>query len=129
MTRSGPRHVRIFSARIRDVVRRRPSFFDPRDDLSPNRIVRIFVARDEIEKMRRDCEGEFVAGKEDPAALFIAKIDMLFELSQRCDPVLELPFPIIPEFGRYARPIARRMRHELFSIAIPKRVHLSKDEK
>src|SRR5437763_3931193 len=53
---------------------------------------------------------------------------MLLELGERCDPVLELPFPIVPKFGCDMRPIARRMRHELFPITIPKRLHFSKDE-
>ena len=57
-------------------------------------------------------EREFVAGKKDPAAFFIAKVDILLELSQGSDPILELPFPIVPKFGRdpaVAGPIARRM--------------------
>ena len=117
------RHVRIFAAGIGHVVRRRPGFFDSRDDLSPNRIVRTFAARDQIEKVRRDCERQFISRKEHPAAFFVAKIDILLELSQRRDPVLELPFPIVPKFGRDLRPVARRIRHKLFPIAIPKRLH------
>ena len=123
MHQSWDGHVRIFAAGIGHVVGRRPGFFDSRDNLSPDGIVRIFAARDQIEKVRRDCEREFVAGKEHAAAFFVAKIDMLLELSERRDPVLELPFPIIPKFGRDMRPVPGRIRHEFFSIAIPKRLH------
>ena len=68
--------------------------------------------------MRRDGERELVAGKQNAAAFLFAKIDMLLELSERRDPVFELPFPIVPEFGRDLGPIARRMRDELFPIAL-----------
>ena len=53
MDQARHRHVRIFAARVGHVVRRRPGFFDPRNHLAPDRIVRI-VARDQVEKMRRD---------------------------------------------------------------------------
>ena len=99
MHQSRHRHVRIFPARVRHVVRRGPCFFDPRDDLSPDRAIGI-VALDQIEKMRRDREREFVAGKQHAGAFFIGKGEMLLELRQRGDAILELPFPVIPEFGR-----------------------------
>ena len=76
-----------------------------------------------IEEVRRDCERQFIAGKEHATAFFVAKIDMLFELGERSNAVLELPFPIVPKFARHTGPKARCMRHELFSIAIPKRFH------
>src|SRR5207244_12873615 len=104
-------------------VRRRPSLFDPRNHLTPDRIVRIFLARNQIEKMRSDCEREFVAAQQNPASFFIAKIDILLELTQRSHPVLELPFPIVPKFAWHALPIAGCMGNELFSIAISKRLH------
>src|SRR5256885_6171111 len=53
---------------------------------------------------------------------------MLFELRQRRDPVLQLPFPIVPKFARNARPVSGRVRNELFSVPISKRLHLSEDE-
>src|SRR2546423_8134394 len=105
---------------------RRPGFFNPRDDLSPDRIVRILVARNQIEKVRRNGERELVPGKQNSAAFFVAKIDSAaagLELSQRGNPVLELPLPIIPKFRCYAWPVTRHMRHELFSVTIPKRFH------
>ena len=114
------RHVRIFAARIGHVVGRRPGFFDPRNDLTPDRIIRI-VARDQVEKVRRDREGELVAGEQNAAAFLVAKIDMLLELGERCDPVFELPFPIVPEFRRHIWPISRRMRDELFPVQFPYR--------
>ena len=68
--------------------------------------------------MRGDGERELVAGKQDPAPFFIRKVEMLLELSQRRDPVFELPFPIVPEFRRGAGPVARSKRDELFSILL-----------
>jgi hypothetical protein len=53
-----------------------------------------------------------------PAPFLFAKIDMLLELSERSNPILELPFPIVPEFRGDIGPIARRVRDELFSIAL-----------
>src|SRR5437588_791214 len=44
---------------------------------------------------------------------------MLFELGERCHPIFQLPFPIVPELRgdpAVAGPIARRVREELFSI-------------
>ena len=75
-------HVRIFPAWIGHVGRRRPRFFDARNDLTPNRIVRISFARNQIEKMGRDGERELIAGEQDAAAFFLAKIKMLLELSE-----------------------------------------------
>ena len=66
--------------------------------------------------MRRDGEREFVARKQDAAALLVRKLEMLLELRERGDAIFELPFPVIPEFGRHIGPITRRMRDELFSI-------------
>src|SRR5437868_9230438 len=111
------RHVRILATRVSHVVRRLPSLLDPWNDLAPDWIVRI-IARDEIEKMRGDREGEFVAGKQNPAAFLFAKIDLLIELSERSNPIFELPFPVVPEFRRDFGPIARRVRNERLSIAL-----------
>src|SRR5439155_21669595 len=111
--------MRIFAARIGHVVRRSPCLLDSRNYLTPNRIVRI-VARDQIKKMRSDREREFVAREQNATAFLLAKIEMFFELSERSDPVFELPFPIVPEFRRnpaIAGPIAWRVRNEqLFPI-------------
>jgi len=43
---------------------------------------------------------------------------MLLELSEGRDPIFELPFPIVPQFGRDLGPIARHMRDELFPITL-----------
>src|SRR6266851_5679514 len=115
------RHVRIFTTRISHVVRRRPCFFDPRNDLTPNRIAGI-IPWNQVEKVWRNGEREFVTGQQNAAPFFFAEIEMLLELSQRVDPVFELPFPIIPEFRRdpaAAGPVTGRVRDELFPIAIP----------
>ena len=66
MDQTRHRHVRIFAARVRHVVRRRPRFFDPRNDLAPDRIVRI-IPRDQVEKVRGNRERQFIAGKQTPA--------------------------------------------------------------
>ena len=83
--------------------------------MPPDWIVRI-GARDQIEKVRGDRKREFVAREQNAAALFLVKIDMLLELSERCYPIFELPFPIVPEFRRNIRPVAWRVRSELFPI-------------
>src|SRR5438132_5755435 len=101
MHQSRHRHVRILTTGIGHVVRGGPSLFNTRNDLPPDWIVWIFVARNEIKKMRSDGEREFVARKQNAAAFFIAKIDPAaagLELNERGDPVLELPFPIVPKF-------------------------------
>ena len=70
------RHVRVFPAWVRHVVRRTPRFFDPRNHLTPDRIVRIF-ARDQIEKVRRNRERELVAGEQNAAAFLFAQREVL----------------------------------------------------
>src|SRR5882724_6228664 len=114
------RHVRIFTTRIGHIVRRCPGFFDARNDLSPDRIVWI-IWRDQIEKMRRDREREFISGKQNAVPLLLVKIEMFFELSERGDSVFKLPFPIVPELRRdpaAAGPVTGRVRDELFPIAV-----------
>src|SRR5438552_7652292 len=117
MDQTRHRHVRIFAAWVSHVVMRCPGLFDPWNDLTPDWIVWI-VSRDEVEKVRRDGEGELVAGKQNPAAFLFAKIDILLELSERSNSIFELPFPIVPEFRCDLGPTARRMRDELFSVAL-----------
>src|SRR5205823_6165869 len=128
MHQSGHRHVRIFAARVSHVVSRRPRFFNARNDLAPDRIVWI-VARYQIEKVWRDREREFVSGKQNTDAFFIAKIDMLFEVRERSDAVFQLPFPIVPKLRSNAAisgPITRSMRDELFSVT--KILHLRRTQ-
>jgi hypothetical protein len=48
--------------------------------------------------MRRYGQREFVAREQNAAALLVAEIDVLFQLSKGSDSILELPFPIVPEF-------------------------------
>src|SRR5207248_9589827 len=117
MDQTRQRHMRVFAAWVSHVVLRCPRFFDPWNDLTPDWIVRI-IPRDEVEKVRRDGEGELVTGKQNPAAFLFAKIDMLLELSERSNSIFELPFPIVPEFECDFGPTARHMRDELFSIAL-----------
>src|SRR2546423_14673733 len=68
--------------------------------------------------MRGDGERELVAGEQYSDSFFIRKFEMVLELSQRGVPVLELTFPVVPEFRRGAGPIARSKRDELFSILL-----------
>src|SRR4051794_14076658 len=69
------RHMRVFATRIRHVVRRRPCLLYSRNYLPPDRIVRI-IAREQVKKMRGDSESEFVAGKQNAAAFFLAEVKM-----------------------------------------------------
>ena len=69
-----------------------------------------------LKKCGVTASASFVPGKQHAAAFFIRELQMLLELGERSDPILQLPFPIVPEFRRHIRPIARRMRDELFSI-------------
>src|ERR1700686_293411 len=71
--------------------------------------------------MWRDGERELIAGEQNAAAFFLAKIDMLLELGERRDPIFKLPLPIGPEFRRdpaVAGPITLRVRDELFAVTI-----------
>src|ERR1700693_6304592 len=103
--------MRIFAAWIGHVVRGGPGLFDPRNNLTPDRILRV-VARHKVKKVRRDRQREFVARQQDAASLLIAEVQVLFELSQRRDSVLKLPFPIVPEFRCGLWPISWRVRDE-----------------
>jgi len=67
--------------------------------------------------MRRDRQSKFVARKQNAAALLIAEIEVLFELSEGCNPVLELPFPVIPDFRSCVWPKTWRVRDKLFSVS------------
>ncbi len=112
------RHVRIFPARVRHVVGRSPGLLDPRDDLAADRAVGI-VAFDQVEKVRGDGEGELVAREQNSRPLFFREREMLFELRQGGDAILELPFPVVPEFRRdpaVAGEVSGRVGDELFSV-------------
>ena len=114
MDQSRHRHVRVFPAWVRHVVGRTPRFLDPRNHLTPDRIVRIF-ARDQIEKVRRNRERQLVAGEQNAGAFLFAQRKVFLQLTQLSDAVLQLPFPVVPKFRRntpIARPIARRVRKE-----------------
>ena len=115
MDQTRDRHVRIFAARVRHVVGRRPGLLDPRDDLAPDRAIGI-VRLDQVEKMRRDRKSEFVARKQHARPLRLGKNEMFLELGERSDAVLQLPFPVIPEFGRNIGEVSGRVGDELFSV-------------
>ena len=81
--------------------------------------------------MRSDGEREFIAGQQNAATLFSVQFQMFLELREIGNSVLELPFPIVPEFRCNIRPIPWRMRNEIFSVPIlrGKSVHFIVDEK
>ena len=58
----------------------------------------------------------FVPESRTPLRSSFDKFEVLLELGERGDPILELPFPVVPKFRRNVRPIAGRVRDELFSI-------------
>jgi hypothetical protein len=73
--------VRIFAARIGHVVRRRPRLLYAWNHLPADRILGI-VSWDQIKKMWRNSQREFVAREQNTAALLIAKIEVLFQVSE-----------------------------------------------
>jgi len=73
--------VRIFAARICHVVRRRPRFLYAWNHLPPDWILGI-ASRDQIKKMWRYGQREFVAREQNAAALLVAEIDVLLQLSE-----------------------------------------------
>ena len=76
------------------------------------------VCRQEVKKMRRNGQRELVARQQNTAAFLIAQFQMSLKLAEGSYAVLELPFPIIPEFRRRVRPVTWRMRDKLFSVPI-----------
>src|SRR4029453_13417854 len=122
MPQSRHRHVRILAARIGHVVRGWPGLFDPRNDLTPDRIVRI-ILRQKVKKGGGYREREFVTLQQNAAAFLVTQFQMFFKLSKRGDPVLEMPSPVVPEFLTNFRPIPRRVRDELFSVPFFLGVH------
>ena len=51
---------------------------------------------DEIEKMRRNGEGQFVAGEDDSGALFLGEDEPGLKSCQGGNPIPHLPCPTIP---------------------------------
>ena len=91
--------MRILAARVGHVIRRRPRFLDSRNDLTPNRVIRI-VCGQQVKKVWRNGQREFVPGEQNTAAFLGAQFQMFLELRESGNPVFELPFPIVPEFRR-----------------------------
>ena len=109
--------MRIFAAGVGHVVRRRPRFLDSRNDLTPDRVIRI-VCRQQVKKVWGNGQREFVAGQQNAAAFLGAQFQMFLELREGGNSVFELPFPIVPEFRSRVWPIPRRVRNEVFSVPI-----------
>jgi hypothetical protein len=66
-----------------------------RDDLLANRAVRV-VAVDEVEKIRRDRERQFLVREQAARPLLGRERHVALELLDGREPVLELPRPILP---------------------------------
>src|SRR5262245_41044995 len=115
MHQTGDWHMRIFAARIRHIVGRTPSLLDPRNDLSANRVVGT-ETRNQIEEVWSNRKRQLGPGQQNAVPFFGRELQMLFKVSQARHPILELPFPIVPEFSGDIRPVSWRMRNELFSI-------------
>ena len=93
------RHVRVFPARIRHIVGRRPGLLDPRNHLPPNRAIRI-VRSIRLKKCGVTARASFVPESSTPLRSSFDKFEVLLELGKRSDPIFQLPFPVVPEFRR-----------------------------
>src|SRR6188472_2495096 len=100
--------MRIFAARVSHVVRRRPRFLDSRNDLTPDRITGV-VCRQQVKKVWRNGQREFVTGQQNAAAFLGAQFQMFFELREGGNSVFELPLPIVPEIRSRIWPMTRRV--------------------
>ena len=106
------RHMRILAARIAHFVGSHGGLLHAWDHLPTNRAIGV-DAINQIKKMRGDCEREFAAGKNDPSTLFRHQLQPGFQLLQPCDPIAQLPFPIVPLLWRGIGPLAGSMRDEI----------------
>ena len=74
-------------------------------DLSSYWIVRI-VRVNQVEKVGCDRQCQLILGKQAACSLVGCQFEVLLQLLQRSDTVFELPLPVLPEVGRYVRPVA-----------------------
>src|SRR6266446_3842984 len=89
-------HIAVLAARVGHFERRRNRFLDSRDHLPPNGAIWV-RGIDEIEEMRSYRESKFVPREEHAGPLFVGEIDFAGQLVESCDPIFELPFPVVPE--------------------------------
>ena len=114
MHESGHRRMRILAARVAHFPRRGVHFLDAGNHLPADRTV--FVRRvDQVEKVRRDGEGQFMVGQSG-ARVFLRRQrrHQPPELFERRDAVFELPAPVVPVSVRHVRPEAAPGGFEFF---------------
>lgn len=63
--------------------------------------------------MRSDRHGQLRAGQYDSRSFDIGEFKVTFEVAERVDAVLELPFWVVPLSEALRRPETRRVRNEL----------------
>ena len=80
-----------------------------RDDMLAEGTVRI-VAVDQVEKIRRDREGQFLVGEEAAGFFRRGERHVALQLLDGRDPVLELPGPILPVRRRNVGPKALALK-------------------
>ena len=99
------RHVAVFAARISHLARRNPCLFQPGNHLAADGAVRVLPV-DQVKKVGCDAQGQFAAGENRPGAFLRRQLQQRFELSQRGNPVLQLPLPVVPLGGVHIGPAA-----------------------
>ena len=98
-------HVAVLTAGIGHLVGRNEGFLQLGDNLPPDGAVRV-VAFDEVEKVRRDGQRQLAARYLDARAFAGRQDEMLLKLFEPGNPVLELPFPVVPLLGGHVGPVA-----------------------
>jgi len=113
VNQAGHRHGGILSAGIGEIVRGIVALPDFRNDLSADRTGGI-GAVNEVEVVWGDRKGKLRAGENDARPLIRGQ-EQVFVQGGKCgDPVLELPFPILPLCGGGIRPVTGGMGNEAF---------------
>jgi hypothetical protein len=90
---------------------------DHREIVLHDRVIGI-VSRQQVKKVGRNGQREFIAGQQNAAAFLVAQFQMFLELREGGNSIFELPSPIVPEFRSCVWPITRRVRNEGFSVPI-----------
>jgi hypothetical protein len=97
MDESGHGHVSVFAAGVGHFAGGDDDFAGAGDDLAADGAVGV-VRLDEVEVVRGDGEGQFVAGEEEAFAFVRREAQVLRGLLGGADAVAELPAPVVP-FG------------------------------
>ena len=64
------------------------------------------IPLDQIEVVGGDCQRELVTGEDDSGSLLGGQHEVLLQSLKGRHPVLELPFPVIPQLRRHITPIS-----------------------